>query len=232
MPKNRLKTKPKSVTVLWDASYSMYYKQAEKELILISDYLKYLNDVNVKLIVFSNTIINTKNFKINAGNSNQLLTFLKTVNYDGGTSYKSLPKIKPDEIILFSDGLHNLGEIELNKNSKLYCVNSVTSANHELLELLATKNDGKYINLNNESNASALSLIKSEAFQFIGVNHENTLYETYPKPKTVINEDFNFSGKYVQKKPIELLFGYGNEITQRIKVDMTSSATSKTVRRL
>lgn len=232
VPKNRLKTKPKSVTILWNASYSMYYKQAEKELILISDYLKYLNDVNVKLIVFSNTIINTKNFKINAGNSNQLLTFLKTVNYDGGTSYKSLPKIKSDEIILFSDGLHNLGEIELNKNSKLYCVNSVTSANHELLELLATKNDGKYINLNNESNASALSLIKSEAFQFIGVNHENTLYETYPKPKTVINEDFNFSGKYVQKKPIELLFGYGNEITLRIKVDMTSSATSKTVRRL
>lgn len=232
MPKKRMKAMPNSITMLWDASYSMQYKKLEDELSLISNYMKYIRNVKVNLIVFSNTVINNRIFRIKNGNCDELINVLRAVRYDGGTSYKKLSITKSDEILLFSDGLHNLGGLDLNEKGKLYCINSTRSSNHQLLDVLASEKGGNYINLNSVSNSSALSLLKHEVFQFLGVKHNNILFEVYPKPKTVVNENFNLSGKYVEAKPVELLFGYDEEITERITVDMSSSSNSETAKRL
>ncbi|MBU2929762.1 VIT domain-containing protein [Winogradskyella psychrotolerans] len=232
VPKRRLKSKAKSITILWDASYSMHYKKLEAELNLITSYLKSLEDVKVSLVVFSNTLISNSTFRIKNGDSQELINTLKKITYDGGTSYKGLSIPKSDDILLFSDGLHNLGELELSNSSRLYCINSVNSANHQLLNDLATENSGNYINLNSLTNNSAVDLLKHEAIQFLGVNHDNSLFEVYPKPKSSVNENFNLSGKFMEEKSIELLFGYGNEITERIFVDLTSSSNSEVSKRL
>ncbi|WP_178985441.1 VIT domain-containing protein [Winogradskyella helgolandensis] len=232
VPKRRSKSKAKSIAILWDASYSMYYKKLEAELNLITSYLKSLEDVKVSLVVFSNTLISNSTFRIKNGDSQELINTLKMITYDGGTSYKGLFIPKSDDILLFSDGLHNLGELELSNSSRLYCINSVNSANHQLLNDLATENSGNYINLNSLTNNSAVDLLKHEAFQFLGVNHDNSLFEVYPEPKSIVNENFNLSGKFMEAKSIELLFGYGNEITERIFVDMTSSSNSEVSKRL
>ncbi|WP_179377229.1 VIT domain-containing protein [Winogradskyella wichelsiae] len=232
VPKKRLKIKPKSITILWDASYSMHYRNLVQELDLIYNYLNYLSDVKVSLVVFSNTEISNTVYSIKKGESKDLINALKGIRYDGGTSYKGLSIPKSDEILLFSDGLHNLGTLNFDNDSSLYCLNSVSSANHQLLGVMASDNGGNYINLNNTSTNSALEKLKHEAFQFLGIKHANSLFEIYPKPNTIINENFNLSGKYVDLKPIELLFGYGDEITERIKVNMASSSNSVLSKRL
>ncbi|MFP4845924.1 VIT domain-containing protein [Winogradskyella sp. PE311] len=231
VPKSRIKEKPNSITILWDASYSMQFKMLEEELKLVAKYLKYLGNVKLDLIVFSNTIIDKKSFIIKNGNSTELVNSLRAIRYDGGTSFNELSP-KTDEVILFSDGLHNLGDLNLKRKTNLYCVNSMSSSNHQLLETLSTNNNGNYINLKSLNSKSALSILKHETFRFLGIEDQNSVFEVYPKPKTPINEDFNISGKYVDESPIELLFGYNNEITERIKVDMSSSSNSETTRRL
>ncbi|WP_179336009.1 VIT domain-containing protein [Winogradskyella costae] len=232
VPKKRLKTKPRSISILWDASYSMQYRELEKELNVISNYLKYLGDVKVTLVVFSNTEISNGVYRIKKGESMELIHTLKNITYDGGTSYKGLSIPKSDEVLLFSDGLHNLGALNLENKSTLYCLNSVNSANHQLLSVMASDGGGHYINFNTTSANSALENLKHEVFQFIGVNHNNSLYEMYPKAHAIVNENFNLSGKYIEAKPIELLFGYGDEITERIKVEMSSSSNSEISKRL
>ncbi|WP_458626362.1 VIT domain-containing protein [Winogradskyella sp. PC D3.3] len=232
VPKRRLKTKPKTISILWDASYSMYYRDLDKELDLISNYLKYLGNVKVSLVVFSNTEISNTSYRIRKGESKALIDDLKAITYDGGTSYKNLSIPKSDDVLLFSDGLHNLGRLDLEGNSVLYCMNSLNSANHQLLEDIASDNGGNYINLNNTSVNSALEMLKHEAFQFLGVKHDNSLFEVYPKPKCIVNQNFNLSGQYIDAKSIELLFGYGNDITERIKVDMRSSSNANIAKRL
>ena len=216
-PKKRIKNKPNSITILWDASYSMQYKRLEEELNLISNYIKYLKNVRIHTIVFSNAVVGSKSLRIKDGDAKELIDYLKRVVYDGGTSYSSLFIPKSDEVLLFSDGLHNLGELELNKSTNLYCINSVSSADHQLLNKISNENNGTYVNLNNVSDGSALDLLKHEAFQFLGVEHQNSVFETYPKSGTVVNENFNLSGKYVDVSPVVLLFGYGEDITERIK---------------
>jgi TonB-dependent SusC/RagA subfamily outer membrane receptor len=232
VPKSRLKVKPKSLTILWDASYSMQYKRLDEELDLLTNYLKYLGDVKVNVITFSNVVISNETYKIKDGIVDDLKATLKQTRYDGGTSYKNLRIPKSDEILLFSDGLHNLGTIDFIKDTKLYCINSVSSANHQLLEVLSSEQGGNYINLNSISAKSSIGLLKYEAFEFLGAKHKNTLFEIYPEPHTVVNENFNINGKYVQDLSIELLFGYGDEITERIKVDMSSSTNSIITKRL
>ncbi|WP_179349238.1 VIT domain-containing protein [Winogradskyella pacifica] len=232
VPKKRLKTKPRSISILWDASYSMHYRKLDKELDVISNYLEYLSDVKVTVVVFSNTEISNTVYRIKKGKSMELINALKEITYDGGTSYKGLSLPKSDEVLLFSDGLHNLGTLNLQNKSTLYCLNSVSSANHQLLGVMASDHGGNYINLNTTSTNSALEKLKHEAFQFLGVKHNNSLYEMYPKVHTIVDENFNLSGKYIEAKPIELLFGYGDEITERIKVDISSSSNSDISKRL
>lgn len=231
-PKARLKKKARSIAVLWDASYSMKYKMMEDEIKLLSDYLMYLDQVKVDLTVFSNAVVSTKSYNIVNGNVDELINALKAVRYDGGTSYKVVALPKVDEVLLFSDGLHNLGELNFNREAKLYCVNSMSASNHQLLGTLATNYGGNYINLKRETSSSALKILKYETFRFLGIKHQKNVFEVYPKPNTPINEDFNISGKFVDNNPIELLFGYSNNVTERISVDMASSANSKTTKRL
>lgn len=67
-PKSRIKEKPKNITLYWDASYSMKFRDLETEIKLLEDYFKYLKTINVNLVVFSNVTQTPKYFSITNGN--------------------------------------------------------------------------------------------------------------------------------------------------------------------
>ncbi|MDO5971513.1 VIT domain-containing protein [Flavivirga aquimarina] len=230
-PKPRLKRKPKSITLLWDMSYSMEHRNLDKELELLSLYIKHLGNVKIEFVSFNNRVNRSKYFEIKSGNWQRLKNEIKNINYDGGTSFVDLNKYKADEYLLFTDGMDNLGELNKVK-SPIYTINAVTSANHDKLQQIATQSSGNYINLSIKSIDASFKLLTNETYQFLGTTINDNVFEMYPIKNTNVTQDFSLSGRFKEATEIELLFGYNNEITDRFKINLNRAGHSPIVKRL
>ena len=231
-PKNRIKEKPKNITMYWDASYSMKFRDLESEIKLLDTYFKYLKRVSVNLVVFSNVTQKPKQFNITNGNWKLLKKEIESVVYDGGTSCLDIKSTAKDEMLFFSDGMVNLGELQNKFSGRIYTINSVKSANHELLERIANQNKGKYINLNFIKPDVALHAIKTESFKFLGIDKNKSVSEVYPLPNTTVNSDFSVSGKFDSNTEVKLNFGYNGQVTEHLKVNLIKSSFNGLVKRL
>ncbi len=229
--KLRLKEKPKSIALLWDASYSMEYRNLKKELELLNLYIKYLGDVKIEFVSFNNKINQSKIFEIKNGNWETLKKEIKNIIYDGGTSFMDLNNYAADEYLLFTDGMDNLGTLE-KVNNPMYTINAVTSANHDKLQEMAIKSSGNYINLSIKPIQNAFESLKNETYQFLGIVDNSDVYEVYPTKNTNISQDFSLSGKFKTNTEIELLFGYNNEIVDRYKINLNEASNNSIVKRL
>ncbi len=233
-PDTRLKQKPKKITLLWDTSYSLRNRNLDKELSILEEYFEYLRDVEVHFISFSNAIHQNTVFKMQNGNWGTLKNVLQQSVYDGGTAlnlFESLLK-NSDETLFFSDGLVNLGPYSSKNKKPIYMINSTTSANHEWLNEMATASGGSYVNLVRLPRTEAVNTLKRETFQFLGAVHDSSIYEVYPRNKTNVSENFSISGRFSEENNIELLFGYGGKVTERIEVPIKKSQETDVVKRL
>lgn len=233
-PTSRLKSKPKKITILWDASYSMRYRTIDNELKVLQSYLAYLQEAKVTFIAFNNKIQTEQTFTIKNGNTDLLQQRIKSVQYDGGTKLNLFQdlKIRADEVLLFSDGLGNLGEFAMAKKMPVYTINSLISANHQHLIAIATQSGGSYINLTRFNFVEATRLLKEETYQFLGVKHAKDVREVYPKQRMNVYQDFAITGQFTQDTTIELLFGYGGNVTEKIPVKVKTTKGTKEVKRL
>ncbi len=231
-PKTRVKNEPNTITILWDASFSMQYRNLKSEMDLLNQYFSYLNNVKVDLIIFNNSIQEKVSFDVKNGNWKTLKSKLNDIVYDGGTSYLDFPKITSDEILFFTDGMLNLGEFNLEFKGKIYAINAVNSANHEYLSNLSSDFNGKYINLKSVSSNHGLEYLSTQSFKFLGYSGNKNIEEVYPKKYATVNTDFSISGRFNKNTKLELLFGYGNEITERIEVYLEVSNFNSLVKRL
>ncbi|WP_291960722.1 VIT and vWA domain-containing protein [Maribacter sp.] len=233
-PNTRLKQKPKKITLLWDTSYSLRNRNVEKELAILGEYFDYLRSVEVNYISFSNSIVQSKIYKIENGDWQELKDALKEAVYDGGTCMdfsKSSSKIS-GETLFFTDGLANLGNYVSGNKGSIYTINSTTSANHELLREVATISGGNYINLVRLPQTEALNILKHETFQFLGYKQNDDIWEVYPNKKTNVSGDFTISGRFSIDNTLELLFGYSGKVTERIKLQINKSKSDEVVKRL
>ena len=233
-PNTRLKRKPNKITLLWDASYSMRNRNLDKELGLLEEYFAYLQNAEIRFISFSNTIHCNTLFKIENGDWDTLKDLIKSTKYDGGTAmnlFESM-KLHSDELLLCSDGLANLGGFTGVNKQSIYTINSMVSANHETLNSIATLSGGGYVNLVRLPHVEAVKVLKQETFQFLGTNHDDSVFEIYPNNKRNVTEDFSIAGRFTNETTIELLFGYQGKITERIKVPVQKSIKTQLVKRL
>jgi TonB-dependent SusC/RagA subfamily outer membrane receptor len=231
-PKSKPKSKPETISIFWDASLSMKYREIDKEFNLLKEYFNYLQNVEVDLIVFSNTKLFEKKYFISGGDWSKLKDDLSNVKYDGGTSYLQLPKTNTEEILFFTDGMFNLGEFNANYKTNIYVINTLGSANHEYLGKLSGQNNGKYINLKRTSTNHALDEIKAESYKFLGFKNNKNISEVYPKRGAVIEQGFSVSGRFKTNTEIELLFGYGNEVEEHVIVELKSNNYNNLPKRL
>lgn len=228
-PEKRLREQPKEITIYWDASLSMKNKDLEKELSILNKYFLYLNDLNVRFISFSNSIISDKKFRIRDGKWNDLQKEIKNVIYDGGTSFKSIIEIKNDADIniLFTDGIYTLSDMLLETKKPVFIINSLIKSNHKALNQLAEISDGAYINLKTESLSDALRKVKYKSYKFLGYESSNSNLEVYPKLPLSVSNDFSLSGKdFKNGETIILNFGHGNKITQRLPIVIKNNEIS------
>lgn len=233
-PSVRLKKKPKKVAILWDVSYSMRHKDVDKELKVLKGYFEYLQNVKVDFIAFNNAIQIRKKFTIKGGDISDLITEIQSVQYDGGTKLNLFQdvKVKADEVLLFSDGLANLGDFAMKRKMPVYAINSLVSSNHQNLVDIATQSGGSYINLLRIDFSQAAKILKEETYQFLGVKHGESVQEIYPKQQINVYQDFAISGQFTEDTTVELLFGYSGKVTKRIPVKITATEGTKEVKRL
>ncbi len=228
-PKKRLRDKPNEIALFWDASLSMKDRNIQKELKLLEGYFKHLTNVTVHFVSFSNTVLLDKQFKVVNGNWDKLKNTIEKTIYDGGTNYDIIYNLKNkvDAKLLFSEGITSLSEIGLDPVKPIFIINSITKSNHSVLNHLAESSNGAYINLSTKSNDEALSYFKYENYKYLGYESNLKNLEIYPKSPTSVTNDFSVSGKYLKgNETITLNFGYGNEIKQRVIINIKKSSTS------
>lgn len=229
----RLKSKPEHILVLWDASKSLRYRNLKDEIKLLDQYFSYLQNVEVEFVVFSNKIHWNKSYQVVNGNWKDLKNYINEIQYDGGTSMSVLDELKSDsdEILLFSDGLSNLGSFSKPKKQTVYTVCSVVSADHQCLEEIAVSSGGQYLNLLRQLPGEACELLKLETFQYLGVKKNKRISEVYPSNINVNNE-FSLAGRFEEDAEIELLFGYRGKVERKVPVMIQASRENKLVKRL
>lgn len=231
-PKTKLKNKPKTITLFWDASYSMEYRDIESEMKLLDKYFDYLRNVAVNLVVFNMNVKKEQEFYIKNGNWLKLKNELTNVTYDGGTSFKKLSRYKSDEYLFFTDCMFNLGDFNLPEKASVYTINALKSANHVRLSQIATKTGANYINLKTQSIETAFHTLTNQVYQFLGIKLNEDVSDLFPRKNTNVNEDFSFSGKFKRNTIIELLFGYNNQPSDTVKVEIKGRINNPLVKRL
>jgi len=233
-PVTRRKSAPKKITILWDASFSLKHRKIEQEINLLKRYIRRLGTVEVQFFSFNNRIQQQKNLVLTPENFNLLEELIRSVQYDGGTSlglFANL-KINSDEMLLFTDGLANLGDFSSDYKKSIYTINSTVSAAHEELKRISRLSGGSYLNLVRRSAEDALPLLTQETYQFLGIKANEAIREVYPKEPTNVTSDFAISGKFSHDTTLELLFGYQGKVTKTIPLTIKKRASSVRVRRL
>lgn len=225
--KIKVKDKPKGITIYWDNSGSALSRDLNNELKLLHDYFSWASNVKVELITFSNEAEDPLYFDVKDSNWGILKNHLKKLRPDGGTL---LGKInvnvaKYDDIILFSDGLSNYGDSQIQLASKsVSIINSCQVANHTYLKFIAQSTGGFYINLNNTTVKNALALITTEKIQLLKVEHEkDEILDLFINNHTEDIDRYSFVGK-VNSTSADLVlhFGYPGKktlYTQKVSIE-------------
>lgn len=136
------------VTICWDTSLSMESRDIEKEFTFLENYFSKKKDASVRLLVFKNSIVDSQSFLVESGNWNLIKNKLKSLSYDGATSYQELASyIEGGDVLLFSDGKQNSNIANAKFDGNLYIINSMPQSNNANFNLLRIINNGEYINL-------------------------------------------------------------------------------------
>ncbi|NDV77767.1 VIT domain-containing protein [Dysgonomonas sp. 511] len=239
----RVKPNPRHITILWDQSLSCENRNLEKELELLDSYITNMRPEGVRLIAFSNDIVEDKTYSTSGGNWDDLKKRLQETTYDGATNYAplNLKKYKTDEFILFSDGLANfVGEELKTGKTVVYTIASTPKSNFTALKSIALKSKGEFINLNTLDTKQALEILSNQVFKFLGVkevdsNGNSTVSllaknanEFYPSIPTIVSNNLLLAGcvgNYGQQ--ITLQFGYNNEVTVERVIEVKGKSNDK-----
>ncbi|MBS1522526.1 MAG: carboxypeptidase-like regulatory domain-containing protein [Bacteroidetes bacterium] len=208
---------PHKIGILWDASLSAAGRDTKKEFALLDTYFKKINNVEVTLVTFSNSILKTKTYAINNGNWSELQDELEHTTYDGATDFGkiNLSQYAVDEFLLMSDGHQTFGEktLKLTK-TPVYCINSSVTADYSNLKLIALKSGGDFIDLVKDDNDKALSSLTTQSLRFLGVKSNERTEENYPSLPVTVGRTFTMAG--ITRTPdqiITLQYGFGNKVS-------------------
>lgn len=215
----RPKQKPERLTVIWDVSSSAANRNIHKELSILDNYLKWIHQGSVELILFSNTIHEQHDFTIINGEVTELLSFIENIPYDGATNYDCLNSrdFSGQEILLFSDGLANFGLHQNPLNQRpIIPINTSSSADHNLLSQIADLSGGSYINALMVEPEDVLSMLCTQQKRLIRTDFNNPeIKEVYPTSGPLSGTAFGCSGiSEGSNNQITFHFGYGNTITE------------------
>ena len=171
--------RPRRVGLLWDASLSHATADVERELEVISAWLRSLNDVEVAMTVFRNVADPPLMLAVRQGDPGAIIGALKRAPRDGGTSFgalRSLPGV--DYYLLVSDGFTNVGrDLPEGLGAPIYTLTGSGQADHSLLRRLARSTGGQHIPLSGLTSGEAAARIGRPAGGRISVHYDPARFE-------------------------------------------------------
>ncbi len=214
------KPQPSHIGVYWDVSHSEYIRDKSKEIQFLKTYLESLSGtVTIDIIPFHIKLEQKKTFSISNGNTLELVSYLKNLNYDGATNFDVLDFNNPQwqEILLISDGINTYGKSsEFSSEIPVYCVSNNEIADYDKLKAISSLSGGEFINLAKTPIKNSISLLKNQLYRLIKVEiKEGQIEEIYPLSGTIKSSSFSVSGKLISEQATLLLkFGIGNQVME------------------
>jgi len=157
---------PDKIGIVWDGSGSR--SNIDQDLELLKILFGHWHNITVDVTIFRNQISEKKKvFAIRESNSDELVSFLKNLAYDGATDLSLLDfrsfsgDADCEAWLLFSDGMDTLGgSLPVVSDNKIYAINSQRAANAPFMQHLADESGGAYINLlNSKPNEASIQII-------------------------------------------------------------------------
>lgn len=141
------------VAVVFDASHSSTYRDIDKELNLIGEFIGEKSSP-IDLYVLRNDFVKTRVHSLE-----EVKNFIKSCPLDGATQFGAidLESEQYDMVLLLSDGMQSFGQSNAKfGNNPVSTINSSKMANHSYLRLIARNQGGNYINLINTTVADGI----------------------------------------------------------------------------
>jgi tetratricopeptide (TPR) repeat protein len=224
------KKTPKKITVLWDVSSSRFLSQIPKEISLLKKYLRSMKKGTVELIPFGLKTFKKQSFHIKNGQSKELVEAIKKLSYDGGTTLNQLPwnSCEGEEILVFTDGLQNLGSSLTPKTTKeIYCIQSAIKSDNGFLKNISRSSHGEFIDLCSLSENEALERLNSKSLHFMGFEADPALENYYPSTGLGQNGILSVSGKLNKVRPfVTAKFGIGTKVLLKTRISLVSDKKS------
>jgi Ca-activated chloride channel homolog len=163
--------KMEKIAIFWDASASRGKTDHAREISLLKAWLGLFADetIAIDLVPFRNVAEQPKQFAIRNGDATELTQAIAALPYDGGTQIGALraPE-KARAILLFTDGLSNVGQEDPDLSAPTYVFSADQQASHAFLRYLALKTGGAYFNLNTVRDDAVLAAMGAQPFSFLG----------------------------------------------------------------
>ena len=177
---------PHHITLLWDVSLSSVYRDTQKEMELLDEYIRQIGHGQITLVSFSNTLLQQKDYALFPGatGGEPFRSELQHMTYDGGTQLGALDlrKLPGEEFLLFSDGHSTFGNPGIGLSDRpVYTINTSSKADYSNLRYIAQKTGGTFINLSELKISEAKRMLLYRSLQFLGVSKPDpALSECYP----------------------------------------------------
>ncbi|UIR55217.1 hypothetical protein LZQ00_13165 [Sphingobacterium sp. SRCM116780] len=221
---SKTKTWKNKIGIIWDNSLSAKDKDIQKELDLLDRIIQQKKDLTIELGLLNINYVKAKTFQIEQGNWTALKDYLLAITYDGGTDFSQLNEqvLQADEYLFFTEGLSTFGSNQVAIRKPIYCISSSAIADYSTLQAISKKTGGKTINLLKTNPADAVEQLGSENLKFLGIKEAMDFSEIYPAANTEVHEHIAITGlgKNKNLKQMTLQFGYGNQVTKEVKVDV------------
>ena len=218
------------ILVVWDASASAQQRDLKRERALLASYLKALGEVRVDVAVLRNDVEAPVSFQVKDGECKALLRFLEAAPLDGGTRMEALALAQhpAGEVLMFSDGMSNLGSgTPALPAVPLTVISSSVNARHAWMRSLAEGQGGEYLNLQELKDSAALHSLSTWPLAFLGFSGAiGDVHEVLPARGEVIHGSFGLSGLQISDRTkLTLKFGYGQRVafTREVTLDVGSS---------
>jgi tetratricopeptide (TPR) repeat protein len=218
------------LAILWDVSLSSLERDLQREMETLDIIFSEKRNANVHLYFLNNKFRKTGEYKVAGGNWDELKSVLETTVFDGGTDFSqiNLNDIAGKEILCFSDGISTLSDVDFLSNAAanqfvrpIHSIVSSPKTDYGAMKLIASKTNGKFINLNALFADKLKKELLNETPLFLGTEHEGALSEIYPNIAMPVNGYFSMAGiSNTNNTELTLLFGFGDKIEKRIQVKL------------
>ncbi|RRJ91670.1 hypothetical protein EG240_05580 [Paenimyroides tangerinum] len=224
------KSEPKiwsnNLGIIWDNSLSGLKRNHTKELELLGKIIQQQNNLTIEVVLLNIQLEKGKTFQIKNGEWSELKNYLEKTVYDGATNYAVInpSKLTANEYLMFSDGISTFGPNQFKSNKPIYTIGSAATSNFGVLNNIAQKNLGKFINLSEMSVEKAYQKINENNLQFIGVKDKN-ITEVYPPIGTEIEKEFAVTGICPSSlNTIILEFGRNGKVLFTKEIDLKNAS--------